>query len=398
MTEQPHRRPLPPTPVLPPPQTPGGHYGSPQRPLPAWPGQEPPHYASNVPAPPTSGPGATYSFQDYHPAAQAGHWQVQQWQGREPPAWGYGGWPPPPPPRRSSVVGRVLLGLVGAAAVVFLGLILLAAAFGVDHAAERAGDVDHSPARPADPDSSAPANPRGANAVLAANSLYGQGGLANGDCPAEPLGEASTQEQTRFYESLMSCLTAEWGPPVTQAGYTFSEPGLVVFDAPVATPCGNAAPKDGSTLAFYCPSDAVMYADVPQMREFFGDIDVAYAVLIGHEFGHHVQSEVGVLDAYDEAVYEDYGERLVLSRRVELQASCMGGLFLGAVAESFPVDDRRLGQLDRVAGAFGDELDAPANQRDHGTGRSNRDWILRAFNNNDIAECNTFTAPLSAVE
>ena len=73
----------------------------------------------------------------------------------------------------------------------------------------------------------------------------------------------------------------------------YKKPGLVVFDSPVDTPCGNASPEDGRTLAFYCPGDEVMYADVPQMRKFFDNIDVAYAIVIGHEFGHHVQARGG---------------------------------------------------------------------------------------------------------
>ncbi|MEJ7690362.1 MAG: hypothetical protein WKF76_07995 [Nocardioidaceae bacterium] len=35
-----------------------------------------------------------------------------------------------------------------------------------------------------------------ARAVLDANTLYDQGGLANGDCPARDLGDAGTAEQT----------------------------------------------------------------------------------------------------------------------------------------------------------------------------------------------------------
>ncbi len=156
---------------------------------------------------------------------------------------------------------------------------------------------------------------------------------------------------------------------------------------------GPRRPRAGSTLAFYCPSDKVMYADVPQMRRFYGSNDVAYAIVIGHEFGHHVQEETGVITAFDDAVYDDFEIRLELSRRVELQASCMGGLFLGAIAESYPVDDTRLVMLDRVAGSFGDEPGADDSKRDHGSGASNREWIMRGFTGNDLRRCNTFAAP-----
>jgi predicted metalloprotease len=256
--------------------------------------------------------------------------------------------------------------------------------------------TSHKPAPASDPGAT-PVSPSHVRAVLTANTLYSQGGLTNTRCPVSDLGSASTSEQTRFYQLLMSCLSVEWRKPIESAGYRYTRPGLVVFDSPVSTPCGNAAPESGRTLAFYCPTDAVMYADVPQMRRFFGGLDVAYAVVIGHEFGHHVQSETGILRAYDDLASADSSNRVELSRRIELQASCMGGLFLGAVANSFPIDSRRLTELQQVAGSFGDEPGAAAAERDHGSGESNRRWIISGFDSNDIARCNTFTASSAEV-
>ncbi|MGI8888864.1 MAG: neutral zinc metallopeptidase [Nocardioidaceae bacterium] len=293
-------------------------------------------------------------------------------------------------------MAKLLLGLLGGTSVLFFALIVVSAALGTSDSS-RADTIDHAPVQPSGPDAE-PVDPSDAEAVLADNPLYGQGGLANGQCPAEDLGDAGKDEQTRFYKALMSCLDDEWGAPIEAAGFAYTEPGLVVFDAPVTTPCGGASPEEGRVLAFYCPGDEVMYADVPQVRKFFGSIDVAYAILIGHEFGHHVQHETGIIDAFDAAVYDAYDQRLILNRRVELQASCMGGLFLGAIADSFPIDDSRLTQLDRAAGSFGDEPGAPDNQRDHGSGEANRAWILDGFNTNDLAVCNTFTAAGDAVD
>lgn len=319
--------------------------------------------------------------------------------GWPPPAqWSYAGWDPTPPPRRSSTLARLLLGLVGAGAAMFFALIVLGALVSGAPATAVGGDIASREPAPATDPNTEPVNPQNAVAVLEGNTLYDQGGLRNGNCPAEDVGAASTAEQTRFYQSLMGCLNQEWRRPVESAGYSYTEPGLVVFDAPVSTPCGGASPESGRTLAFYCPSDEVMYADVPQMRRFFGDIDIAYAVVIGHEFGHHVQSETGLLAAFDDVVYNDFADRTELSRRLELQASCMGGLFLGAVAETFPVDETRFAQLQQVAGAFGDEPNAAADERDHGSGESNRAWILQGFTTNDVAACNTFAVPTDDVD
>ena len=284
--------------------------------------------------------------------------------------------------------------------MIFFALIMLSAFTGtMGSGGGRSDDVavDHSPARATNPDAD-PVDAADAESVVEDNTLYQQGGLANGDCPSVDIGAASTEEQTAFYESLLSCLNDAWRPAIESAGYAYSEPGLVVFDSDLQTPCGNASPEDGRTLAFYCPTDEMLYADVPQMRKFFGENDVAYAIVIGHEFGHHVQNEIGVLDAFEDLTYNRFDDRLELNRRVELQASCMGGLFLGAVAESYPMTEDRVRQLSRVSGSFGDEPGADDGDRDHGSGGSNREWINSGFNDNDLAGCNTFAASSTDVD
>ncbi len=359
----PRYRPLPPAPVLPPPHAPDWRTAGPP---PAPPPPTRP-YAEPTPYPPPPGL----------------------------PPWGW----QPPPPRRRKPLGSLLLGLVGLGAAGLFVLILIGAA--TDQGATgRAGSgtsVDHSPARAEQPGST-PVDPSNAQQVVSDNTLYAQGGLPNGDCPARGLGDASRARQTVFYKALMACLNSEWSSAVESAGYAYQKPGLVVFDSPVDTPCGTASPEDGRTLAFYCPSDSVMYADVPQMRRFFDNIDVAYAIVIGHEFGHHIQQETGMLQAYDDLIYDNFDDRLELSRRVELQASCMGGLFLGAVAATFPMDGTRLRQLQQVAGSFGDEPGGSDSKRDHGSGASNRQWIFAGYSDNDTATCNTFTASSSNVD
>lgn len=387
MTEEPRHRPLPPRHVLPPPQDPQRYYGQPQPPAP-YPQQQPP------PGWPTPGQQPSYQpreFQSYQPYLPQ---QQQPWGPPQPP-WGYGGWAPPPPRRRRSPFASAILAVVGIGAALFFVLILLGALTGDPRGLT--GSVDHSPARAAHPGAT-PVDPSNAQAVVERNTLYEQGGLDNGNCPPPDLGDASKQEQTVFYESLMNCLNDEWRPVIEGAGYSYTDPGLVVFDSAVNTPCGNASPQDGRTLAFYCPGDTVMYADVPQMRTFFDNIDVAYAIVIGHEFGHHVQRETGILDAFDAVVHESFDQRLVLNRRVELQASCMGGLFLGAIADSFPMTEQRVSRLQQVAGSFGDEPGDPASKRDHGSGTSNREWITNGYTHNDVTVCNTFTAPADHVD
>lgn len=292
----------------------------------------------------------------------------------------------------------MLLGLIMIVSIVAFGLVLLSAFTargGEDPFVRDAGaDVPAAPTNPG----ARPVESADFQAVLEENTLYAQGGLRRQDCVAADLDDADVSDQQRYYDRLMGCLDAEWGPLIESAGYPYDQPTLVVFDEPITTPCGNAAPRDGRTLAFYCPSDSVLYADAEQMEKFFGDSEMAYAVVIGHEFGHHVQSQVGILLAYDDAAYARFADRNELSRRVELQASCMSGLFLGAVARTYPITEGDFVELRQVSLSFGDEPAAPDDERDHGSGASNQEWILAAFDDNDTARCNTFAAPDDRVD
>ena len=384
---------------------PSGPHGSQRQPPYGAPG--PYDYERQSPLPSTYTPadyGARRAYAEY--AARHGpygHHPQGPW-GQAPVGYGgYGGYAgygwgaPPPRRRRRNPVTAIVLGTVGSLASLVFVLVLVNAFLHSTGSALTDSTLDHRPAAPKNPKAT-PVPASDPFAVVKRNTLYEQGGLHNGSCPARDLGDASKAEQTRFYEALLNCLNREWRPAVESAGFDYYEPGLVVFDSPVTTPCGNASPLDGRTLAFYCPSDNVLYADVIQMRKSFADIDVAYAIVIGHEFGHHVQQETGILNAYRLLAHGNAADALELNRRVELQASCMGGLFLGAIAESFPMNAQRLNRLQQVAGSFGDEPGGPEEARDHGSGRSNRAWIGKGYADNDIGTCNTFRAPASEVE
>ncbi len=126
----------------------------------------------------------------------------------------------------------------------------------------------------------------------------------------------------------------------SKIGENQPDPGLVVFDKPVNSPCGSFKPLSGRVLAFYCYGNHVMYTDVLQMNKAFGPKeDLAYLMTIAHEYGHHIQGVSGLF--YARAVYlQDHpAEKLESSRRNELQASCLGGVFSKSVEKSLSADE-----------------------------------------------------------
>lgn len=355
----------------------------PQQPPPGWGPQPGQPYGQRQPG---WGPPAPYG----HPnpgQASSGLWAPPRY-----PAPMHGGWGPPPR-RRGNAVTVILLSLLGIAFVVVVIAVLTALAgapedrgFARDRPAGDLGDV---------PDTA----PRGsAEAVLQDNAVYETGPLTSVDCPAADLGGASLDEQEEFYAQLVGCLVTSWSDGLEEAGYSDAAPDLVVFDEPVSTPCGSFRPQTGTVLAFYCPVDAVMYADAAQMADFFGTVDVAYALVISHEYGHHVQAQTDILLAERSIAFDDAERLLDLSRRTELQASCMAGLFMAAVAESYPVEGQTATELREVSSTFGDSFDTDDDDRTHGSGESNSYWILSGFEEATVGTCNTYVAPEGLVD
>ena len=372
---RPQDRPAPPPGVLPPPQAA------------PWQQQGPPQQYRYPPQ--QQQPGGYPQYQ------QPGQYPQQQGQWAQPYYGGPGQFNGFQPQRRKS--GALRLVLLGFVVVAFLGITL--AVLGV----MLGGSTDTT----ADPGVSGPSivptattNPEKGSAedYLLNSPLYQAGALQEMNCPAEKLGDGSLAAQKRYYTKLFSCLNDAWRPVFQKLGESQPDPGLVVFDKPVSTPCGAFKPLSGRVLAFYCYGNHVMYTDVLQMNKAFGPKeDLAYLMTIAHEYGHHVQGVSGLF--YARAVYlQDHpAQKLESSRRNELQASCLGGVFSKAVEKSYPLTNRLKEFEYQASNSFGETEDTPEDERTHGLATSQGFWIENGFNIGETKACNTFAAPVKLV-
>jgi predicted metalloprotease len=206
-----------------------------------------------------------------------------------------------------------------------------------------------------------------------------------------------------YYTNLVACLNKAWEPKVRAArGNVHPAPGGVLAGR-VQSPCAS-----GFSAAFYCGADRALYLRYDDAIKIWNRStdrsDRAFVRLwatdtAGHVFGHHVQQLTGIIAAahrleYDAPVLE---ARLELSRRLELQAFCLGAAFIGANKPSYgiPALDVTM-YLRYVAAQTGEENDS-GGPRDHGSPASQQYWATRGFNTHDSASCNTFTAPTGKV-
>ncbi|NIK54434.1 neutral zinc metallopeptidase [Kribbella shirazensis] len=346
------------------------------------------------------------------PPPQAAPWPPQQGQYPQAPPQGrpyQGQWGPSfgpgqfngfqPPPRRG---GGFRLVLVAFTMLIFLGVsaAVLAVVLWTGATEDTAGPDEPRVSGPSIVPTPTTSPEKGtAEDFLLNADVYRTGPLQEQNCKAANLGSASLASQKVYYQRLFKCLNDAWRPIFKELGQDKPDPGLVVFDQPVQTACGNFQPLSGRVLAFYCYGNQVMYVDVKQMNRAFGpQQDLAYLMTIAHEYGHHVQGITGLF--YARAVYlQDHPERkLDSSRRNELQASCFAGVFSKAVARSYPLTDRLDEFKEQSSNSFGESPSTPEDERTHGLATSQGFWIQNGFNVGANKACDTFAAPADLVQ
>jgi uncharacterized protein len=142
--------------------------------------------------------------------------------------------------------------------------------------------------------------------------------------------------------------------------------------------CGAAQSAMGP---FYCPSDQGIYLDTSffqQMeRQMGAGGDFAYAYVIAHEVGHHVQNLAGIADQVG----------------MELQADCFAGVWAGINANRIEPGDIEEGM--RAANAIGDDkLMADAGRAPvesmftHGTSEQRMEALRRGIQSKNPNSCN----------
>ncbi|MBO2530011.1 MAG: peptidase [Thermobifida sp.] len=242
------------------------------------------------------------------------------------------------------------------------------------------------------PADSGPAPPEGALArdILTTNPLYLSGELRPVTCPAPELDPADPESVENFLHEVTDCLDEAWGTHLSAAGLEFEPPNRIYWYTSGQSPCGTY-PAEG-TSAFYCHANKGLYLGVEDIVADSGHSDqaVAYTFLLGHEYGHHVQGETGILTQYQAMRSGSDGKenRDAWSRRSELQANCLSGVFLGAVENSFPVGTTEREEVLRDVALRADRGDIHT----HGSPDNGQLWTKHGMDRKDPAACNTWEA------
>ncbi len=204
-----------------------------------------------------------------------------------------------------------------------------------------------------------------------------------------------------FTKKVLAGTEDVWAAEFQKLGRTYTPPRLVLFSRCVQSGCGGA---DASMGPFYCSADQTVYIDLSfftQMKRQLGaDGDFAYAYVIAHEVGHHVQYLLGTLsEAHEQMQRVDETERNRISVRLELQADFYAGLWAyhdHQRFQSLEVGDVEEGMA--VASRIGDDYlqkkargYAVPDSFNHGTSAQRVRWLQKGLQSGDIRQGDTFS-------
>ena len=231
--------------------------------------------------------------------------------------------------------------------------------------------------------------------------------VGRGDTPSEISQECKTgadanERQDCRIVGVVNSVQAFWNGVFQRSDRQYPYADTVFFTDEVQTGCGYASSQVGP---FYCPRDQQVYIDLGffdelQSRFGAGAAPFAQAYVIAHEYGHHVQNQLGALDR----IGNDTQGPESAAVRSELQADCYGGVWAANAVESGLIED--LTQADINAGldaatAIGDDriqerTTGQVNPETwtHGSSEQRRRWFSRGYEQGTPNACDTFSGSI----
>jgi hypothetical protein len=231
--------------------------------------------------------------------------------------------------------------------------------------------------------------------------------VGRGDTPGEVSQECRTGEDANRRQdcrivAVVNSVQKFWDDVFERSNRQYQYVDTVFFTDQVQTECGFASSQVGP---FYCPADRQIYIDLGffdelQSRFGAGGAPFAQAYVIAHEYGHHVQNQLGVLDR----IRGDSQGPESLAVRSELQADCYGGVWAANAVETGLIEELTQADINAAldaASAIGDDRIQETTQGQvnpetwtHGSSEQRRRWFSRGYENGRPASCDTFSGSI----
>ena len=216
---------------------------------------------------------------------------------------------------------------------------------------------------------------------------------------------AEEEELAHFSKVVLAGTEDVWAEIFKQNNMKYVPPKMVLFTGATQSGCGSAS---SSTGPFYCPADQTVYIDLSFFEEMKTKLgaggDFAYAYVIAHEVGHHVQYLLGTLnDVQKQQQSMSKTESNRLNVRLELQADFYAGIWAYHDNKNFSsIEPGDIDEALNAASQIGDDRLQMESQGytvpdafNHGTSAQRSRWLKKGMETGKVSDGDTFSISYS---
>ena len=207
-------------------------------------------------------------------------------------------------------------------------------------------------------------------------------------------------EAAEFVSVILAETEDTWSRVFAGLDIAYQPPKLVLYTGQVQSACGIGLAQAGP---FYCPGDYQIYLDLSflqDLRRMGAPGDFAFAYVIAHEVGHHVQNLVGVAqDVRSQQANASQAQANLLSVKMELQADCLAGIWINhtqkcsAILEDGDIEEGLAAAAavgnDRILSQAGRAINREAFT--HGSSVERVQWFKQGASTGELSACNSFS-------